>query len=43
VARSDELRLMAKVARMYYEQGIRQAEIAQQLDLSQANSRRNTT
>jgi DNA-binding transcriptional regulator LsrR (DeoR family) len=30
------LRLMTKVARLYYEQGMRQAEIANQLDLSQS-------
>lgn len=36
MARIDELRLMAKVARLYYERGIRQADIAAQLDLSQA-------
>ena len=36
MARRDELRLIAKVARLYYERGIRQAEIAAQLDLSQA-------
>jgi DNA-binding transcriptional regulator LsrR (DeoR family) len=32
----DELRLMAKVARMYYEEDMRQSEIARQLGLSQA-------
>jgi len=36
LARTDELRLIAKVARLYYNRGIRQADIAQQLDLSQA-------
>lgn len=36
MARTDELRLITKVARMYYERGVRQADIAQQLDLSQA-------
>jgi DNA-binding transcriptional regulator LsrR (DeoR family) len=36
MARVDELRLMAKVARLYYEQRLRQAEIAARLDLSQA-------
>ena len=36
MARTDELRLLSKVARLYYEQGQRQAEIAAQLDLSQA-------
>ena len=34
--RIDELRLVARVARMYYEWDLRQAEIARQLDLSQA-------
>jgi DNA-binding transcriptional regulator LsrR (DeoR family) len=37
LARSDELRLMAKVARLYYERKARQADIAAQLDLSQAS------
>jgi DNA-binding transcriptional regulator LsrR (DeoR family) len=32
----DELRIIARVARMYYEWDMRQAEIAQQLGLSQA-------
>lgn len=32
----DELRLMARVARMYYEKDMRQSEIAKQLGLSQA-------
>ena len=36
MARTDELRLIAKVARLYYDRGVRQADIAQQLDLSQA-------
>lgn len=36
MARIDELRLMAKVARLYHERGVRQADIAAQLDLSQA-------
>jgi DNA-binding transcriptional regulator LsrR (DeoR family) len=36
LARNDELRLIAKVAHLYYERGVRQAEIARQLDLSQA-------
>lgn len=31
----DELRLLGKVARMYYERGIRQPQIAEQLSLSQ--------
>ncbi len=34
--RLDELRLIARVARMYYEWDMRQSEIAKQLDLSQA-------
>lgn len=33
---SEELRLVAKVARLYHEQGFGQSEIAAQLDLSQA-------
>lgn len=36
MARTDELRLLVKVARLYYEQGQRQSAIATQLDLSQA-------
>jgi len=36
MARIDELRLMARVARMYYEKEMRQSEIAKQLGLSQA-------
>lgn len=36
MARSDELRLITKVARLYYERKARQADIAAQLDLSQA-------
>jgi len=36
LARNDELRLIAKVAHLYHERGVRQAEIAKQLDLSQA-------
>lgn len=36
MARNDELRLIAKVARLYYERKARQADIAAQLDLSQA-------
>lgn len=36
MAHLDELRLMTRVARMYYERGMRQSEIAQQLGLSQA-------
>lgn len=40
MARIDELRLMTKVARMYYEQGLRQAIIADRLNLSQATTSR---
>jgi DNA-binding transcriptional regulator LsrR (DeoR family) len=40
MARIDELRLMTKVARLYYEQELRQAEIAAQLNLSQATTSR---
>ena len=36
MARLDELRLITRVARIYYEQGLRQPESAAQLDLSQA-------
>ena len=36
MARLDELRLMTKVARLYYEQGLRQSEIAEGLQLSQS-------
>ena len=36
MARIDELRLMTKVARMYYEENMRQSGIAKQLGLSQA-------
>jgi DNA-binding transcriptional regulator LsrR (DeoR family) len=36
LARIDELRLLTKVARMYYERGLRQSAIADQLNLSQA-------
>ncbi|KAA3664627.1 MAG: sugar-binding transcriptional regulator [Chloroflexi bacterium] len=36
MARIDELRLMTRVARMYYEDDMRQSEIAKQLGLSQA-------
>ena len=32
----DELRLMTKIARMYYEENMRQSDIAKQLGLSQA-------
>ena len=36
MARIDELRLMTKVARLYYVDRLRQTEIADQLDISQA-------
>lgn len=36
MARTDELRLMTRVARMYYEQELTQPQIAERLDLSQA-------
>lgn len=36
MARIDELRLMAKVARMYYTQGLRQTEICQRLNIHQS-------
>lgn len=36
MARIDELRLMARVARMYHENDMRQSDIARQLGLSQA-------
>lgn len=36
MTRTDELRLLTKVARLYYERGQRQSSIAAQLDLSQA-------
>jgi DNA-binding transcriptional regulator LsrR (DeoR family) len=36
MARVDELRLMARVARLYYDRGLRQSDIADQLSLSQA-------
>jgi len=36
VARIDELRLMTRVARMYYQQDMRQSDIADRLHLSQA-------
>lgn len=36
MAKLDELRIIARVARMYYEWSMRQAEIARQLGLSQA-------
>jgi len=37
MARIDEIRLMAKIARMYYEENLRQSDIAKQLGLSQAS------
>jgi DNA-binding transcriptional regulator LsrR (DeoR family) len=36
MARIDELRLMAKVARMYYVQGMRQTEICERLNIHQS-------
>lgn len=36
MARIDELRLLAKVARMYYEQGLRQTEITERLNIHQS-------
>ena len=36
MSRLDELRLMAKVARMYYDQGIRQQEITAKLNIHQS-------
>ena len=36
MARIDELRLIAQVARLYYEREVKQADIAAQLDLSQS-------
>ena len=36
MARLDDLRLMTRVARLYYENGLSQPDIARQLDLSQA-------
>ncbi len=36
MARVDELRLITKVARLYHERGVKQTDIASQLDLSQA-------
>jgi DNA-binding transcriptional regulator LsrR (DeoR family) len=36
MARIDELRLMAKVARMYYTHGLRQTEICERLDIHQS-------
>ena len=40
MARIDELRLMTKVARLYYVDRLRQTEIAEQLDISQATTSR---
>ena len=40
MARIDELRLMTKVARLYYVDHLRQTEIAEQLDISQATTSR---
>lgn len=36
MARNDEIRLMTKVARMYYSQSIRQAEITERLNIHQS-------
>ena len=36
MSRLDEMRLMAKVARMYYDQGIRQHEITERLNIHQS-------
>jgi DNA-binding transcriptional regulator LsrR (DeoR family) len=36
MSHSDELRLMTKVARMYYDQGIRQQEITERLNIHQS-------
>lgn len=36
MSRLDEIRLMAKVARMYYDQGIRQQEITERLNIHQS-------
>lgn len=40
MARIDELRLMTKIARLYYVDRLRQTEIAEQLDISQATTSR---
>ena len=37
MGRLEELRLITKVATLYYRHGLRQAEIAERLDLSQAS------
>ena len=36
MARNDEIRLMTKVARMYYAQSIRQKEITERLNIHQS-------
>jgi DNA-binding transcriptional regulator LsrR (DeoR family) len=36
MSRADEMRLMTKVARMYYDQGIRQQEITERLNIHQS-------
>lgn len=36
MARVDDLRLLTTVSRLYHERGLRQPQIAAQLDLSQA-------
>lgn len=40
MARIDELRMMTKVARMYYGMQLKQTQIAEQLDISQATTSR---
>jgi len=40
MARIDELRLMTKIARLYYVDNLRQTDIAKQLDISQATTSR---
>lgn len=40
MARIDEVRLMTKIARMYYIDNLKQAEIADRLDISQATTSR---
>jgi DNA-binding transcriptional regulator LsrR (DeoR family) len=40
MARIDELRLMTKIARLYYVDDLKQTEIAKQLDISQATTSR---
>ena len=39
IVASEDTRLMTKVARLYHEQGIRQPEIAERLNISQPGSR----